>query len=1006
MTDNIRSRLTAAVSDRYTIERELGGGGMSRVFVALEHALGRRVVIKTLPEDATFGGASAERFRLEILTAARIEHANIVPVLAAGDIEGTPYFVMPWVDGDSLRQVLLRGRVPLTQAVFILRDVARALAAAHAHGVVHRDIKPENILCAGGAARVTDFGVAKALSAATQPNANSATNVGMTGLGTSIGTPAYMAPEQLAADPALDHRADIYAWGLVAYEVLSGHYPFEGLSGAGLMKAQLGADPQPLSSREPSLSPSVASLVMKALSKDPAQRPQSANELIDALDESSTVSSGESYRGTSTNTSHSSASRSLPAAAFRNGASAVAVFVLAAGAMFGVWKFTRGAVKGDERVIAVAPFKVSGATQSVHYLREGVADLMVPQLASINGIRPSSSRQMFDSWKRAAKSMDVDLPEDQARNLARSIGAGQIILGEITGNEQSLTITAHLSRVGDSTGSAGIATASVAGIPDSLVAMTAQLTTRLILGRDHASPERMRTVMSAKPAAITSFLNGERFYRSGRYSDALKQFAASYAADSTFPLVPLRISTVNGWVPEEAINGPWIQRAQAYRQKLTGADSMFLEANADPAFPAGTPPIDNLKRVWNIALRANSAEIWYLAADNYMHNGAAVGVTNALELALDGFKRAEAIDSSYVGGIEHQSLLYLALDDTANARAADQRQARIDSTGDYYLVSNAQLRIALAKPAELPKIAHDIAQGAVELAAEIAVSQTIATVLPLPLGMTVVDSLLVSKKALSSLVPGTFAAQGVHDLFLNTGRIAEAQRNFVSDTTPLSWAHSVLEALYWDADSVTAAIAFERIARWQKVNRDTTGTVANNLPRLAFALWSVERGDTAVARQVLNEFRAYRAPASNVSLGYPLKIYGKLLASRLAVNAHAPEAKRLIADLDSVLVATPRLERRDVRSLANLMIAGLYDEVGDAKASLRVSKRRDMQLAIPAYASTFLRVRANAAEKTGDFEEAIRSLRTYIELRAKADPALQSDVQAAKDRLKALEKKS
>ena len=355
MTDSIRSRLTAAVADRYTIERELGGGGMSRVFVALEHALGRRVVIKTLPEDATFGDAAVERFRREILTAARIEHANIVPVLAAGDINGTPYFVMPWVDGDSLRQLLQRGRVPLAQAISILRDVARALAAAHAQGVVHRDIKPENILISGGAARVTDFGVAKALSAATQTGAvqAGATVAPMTGLGMSIGTPAYMAPEQLAADPALDHRADIYAWGLVAYELLSGRYPFETLSGASLLQAQLSTNPPALTTREPLVPTSVSTLVAQALAKDPAQRPQSANALIQGLDETplpagdaSRASSGRSYRD---------ARESAPGVATRKIIAAVAVVMLAAAAL-GAWKIIYHTEVGDDHVIAVAPF--------------------------------------------------------------------------------------------------------------------------------------------------------------------------------------------------------------------------------------------------------------------------------------------------------------------------------------------------------------------------------------------------------------------------------------------------------------------------------------------------------------------------------------------------------------------------------------------------------------------------------------------------------------------------
>lgn len=993
MPDNIRERLTSAVADRYTVERELGGGGMSRVFVALEHALGRRVVIKTLPEDATFGNAAAERFRREILTAARIEHANIVPVLAAGDIEGTPYFVMPWVDGDSLRQLLQRGRVPLPQAISILRDVARALAAAHAQGVVHRDVKPENILLSGGAARVTDFGVAKALSAATQGGAPNATNAGMTGLGMSIGTPAYMAPEQLAADPALDHRADIYAWGLVAYELLSGKYPFEGMSGAGLMHAQLSTNPPALNSREPTVPAAVSALVARALSKDPVLRPQSANELIQTLD-GTTLSSGESNRGPSSG--GTSAPRKLGAF--------VAIAIIATGAAFGAWKINHTVVAVNEKVIAVAPFKVSGAKESVRYLREGVADLMVPQLASIDSVHPISSRQMFDIWKRAAGSMDVDLDETEARRVIAKTGAGRIVLGTIAGDEARLVISASLLNV--SNGKL-LAADTVYGIADSAVAMTARITSKLMLISEGAGKDRLRTVMQAKPAAITSFLNGERYYRSGRYSDALKQFRESYAADSTFPLVPLRIYTLNGWLPSEAFDGPWVQRARTYRSRLTGGDSLLLEAYVDPKFPVGTPPVENLARQWEIARRANSAEVWYVAADAYFHNGLSVGVTDAMDRALDGFKRAEAIDSTYVGGIEHQTMLYLLLGDTVAAKAADKRQASIDSTGDYYAVSHAQLRIALAKPAEIPAIAHQLAQQPGAIAATTGGwLYTPSTVFTAPVTMAVTDSVLDSKRILSELRVGSAEYTLVQDAFYNSGRVAEAQKMAARDTSRVALARSVLSSLYWDGDTTDTRRAVERINAWRKTGRDTTGSVANNLPRLAVALYALDHGDSGTAQQVLNEFRAYRAPVSNASLAYPTKIYGQLLEARMAVKAGAPNAKELIARLDTVIVDTPRLDRRDVRSIANLMIAGMWQEVGDMKRSYAAAQRRDLQLASPAFASKFLSLRANAAEKLGLNDEAMQALRTFVEMRARADASLQPDVQAAKNRLKALEKKS
>ena len=215
MTGQLREQLQSSLGSAYTIERELGGGGMSRVFVAEEMRLKRKVVVKVLsPELAQ--GISVDRFEREIQTVAALQHANIVPVHAAGDTNGLPYYTMPFVEGESLRARLSGGPLAVTEVIGILRDVSKALADAHQRGVVHRDIKPDNVLISGGVAVVTDFGIAKAISVARTGSGNAT----LTQVGTSIGTPAYMAPEQAAGDPQIDHRAEVYALGAMAYELL------------------------------------------------------------------------------------------------------------------------------------------------------------------------------------------------------------------------------------------------------------------------------------------------------------------------------------------------------------------------------------------------------------------------------------------------------------------------------------------------------------------------------------------------------------------------------------------------------------------------------------------------------------------------------------------------------------------------------------------------------------------------------------------------------------------
>ena len=284
----LREQLQDALGTSYTITRELGGGGMSRVFVAREESLRRNVVVKVLPPDL-LAGVNAERFDREIELAAGLQHPHIVPVLTAGNMNGVPYYTMPFVDGESLRgRLAANGALPMTEVIGVLRDVAKALAYAHERGIVHRDIKPDNVLLSGGSATVTDFGIAKALTAA-RTGAPGGT---LTQIGTSIGTPAYMSPEQAAADPATDHRTDIYSFGCLAYEVITARPPFLAKSPQKLLAAQMGETPQPVSELRPDVPAALAQLVMRCLAKDADDRPQRAIEIVRILE---TVTSGTGH---------------------------------------------------------------------------------------------------------------------------------------------------------------------------------------------------------------------------------------------------------------------------------------------------------------------------------------------------------------------------------------------------------------------------------------------------------------------------------------------------------------------------------------------------------------------------------------------------------------------------------------------------------------------------------------------------------------------------------------
>ena len=271
------ARFRAAIGDRYVIEDEAGAGGMAIVYRARDRRDGGFVALKVL--RATASASVAARFRREIVVASQLSHQNILPVLDSGDSGDRLWYTMPLVDGESLGARLRReGRPSIPEALSILRGIAEALVYAHAHGIVHRDLKPDNILLPDGHAMVADFGVAKALLAAAFPGDGIRTSTGV-----SVGTPAYMSPEQHAGERSVDHRADLYALGVIAYELLTGGPPFTATSRQALVTAHLVEAPARPSTKRRDVPSVIDALVMRLLAKRADDRPGSAAEAVAIL---------------------------------------------------------------------------------------------------------------------------------------------------------------------------------------------------------------------------------------------------------------------------------------------------------------------------------------------------------------------------------------------------------------------------------------------------------------------------------------------------------------------------------------------------------------------------------------------------------------------------------------------------------------------------------------------------------------------------------------------------
>jgi serine/threonine-protein kinase len=487
-SSDMDTTLQASLAATYVFEREIGGGGMSRVFVAEERGLGRKVVIKVLPPEMT-EGISAERFAREIKLAASLQQANIVPVLAAGTAAGFPYYTMPFVEGRSLRDRLLRdGPLPVSDAISILRDVARALAFAHSRGVVHRDIKPGNILLSDRTAVVIDFGIAKALGAARGLIGAGDTSHMVSRTGTSIGTPAYMAPEQAAGDPNVDHRADIYAFGCVAYELLTGQPPFVRDAPHHVIAAHFQETPRPVTELRPDAPQAVARLVASCLEKDPSRRPQGADDVLLALD-----------AATSQPVQHTPVTRSRRMTVMLSAAAIVVVAALAAWAYYGT--------RVDEPLtFAVVPFRNLARDTALDYRSDGIGDEILNGIAKVRGVQIVGRSAAF-RYKDQTGANAPDVPA-----IERALGARLLLTGTLRETEGRVTISAQLN---DSSSRGEIwsesftrASSDLASITDDVVrrvadALRAKFGTRVGVLR-HAS-----SAGTTNPAALDHYLVGQ-----------------------------------------------------------------------------------------------------------------------------------------------------------------------------------------------------------------------------------------------------------------------------------------------------------------------------------------------------------------------------------------------------------------------------------------------------------------------------------------------------------------
>jgi tetratricopeptide (TPR) repeat protein len=627
MTDQ-RDCLSRALRERYALERELGRGGMATVYLARDLKHQRQVALKVLRPDIS-ALIGAERFVREIAIVAKLAHPHVLPLHDSGVADGHLYYVMPFVEGESLRARLERERqLPVEDAVRIGEEVADALAHAHSRGVVHRDIKPENILLESGHAVVADFGIARVLS--------ETGGTRLTDTGLAIGTAGYMSPEQASGETSLDERADVYSAGCVVYEMLSGEPPHTGPTPQVVLARALTESVRPLTAVREAVSPQLDLAVRKALAKSPADRYASAAEFKAAL------------RAAMTAPVAGGARRIPPRRTVRKSA-LLTLAVIAAIAVLGlVWQSLPGTSDQGLR-LAVFPFMATAAPAREY--SERLPDLLATVLDGTPGVRVADPWSLWSGLRpeRGARAQSPAGVDDASRR-ARRAHAGMFLLGSIEmGSAATLAVTTRVYRVGRPD---AVHTLTQTAHEDSVGPLAHRLAvdliTRMRPGQTVSVPE-LEGFTTRSPDAIKAYLRAKEAMRRGQVDSADAEIDAAIRADTAFAVALVEAVRVKSWT--QFMRGQFftglvdlLDRAERYTDSLSPRNRLRLQASRASVRTEGAKAVAATREI--LAIDSTDLDAWiglayYHRVYGWQYGAGESEATEALEKAI-------ALDSSHV----------------------------------------------------------------------------------------------------------------------------------------------------------------------------------------------------------------------------------------------------------------------------------------------------------------------------------------------------------------------
>ena len=631
----------ATLNGRYTLDRVVGHGGMASVYLALDRKHDRQVAVKVLlPElSATIG---SERFAREIHLVARLQHPHLLPLFDSGEMDGLLYFVMPFVDGESLRARLDRhGALALGETVRLVRQIADALDYAHARGVVHRDVKPENILLAEGQALLADFGIARPATATVGGT--------LTSIGVTLGTPAYMSPEQAAADAHVDHRSDVYSLGCVAYEMLAGAPPFRASSAAALMAQHVLREPPPLVGAREALPAAAGGAVSRALTKDPVERLGTAGELAAAL-EAALVGAHAS----------SPTDQRIREVERRHAA--------------------------RQRVLVLEYANITAAPD-VEWLSTGIAETLGADLGKVAGIKvvgqDAATRRRVEA-ARQGRLVDAG----QALTIAREEGARWVVWGAFQKQGTRIRLTTHLAGTLEG---AALHETKVDGAMDDVFALQDRIVADLVeaLGVELTSADaaRIREPETKHLSAYEHYARGyQAYYRFGKESirTAIAHFRDAIAIDPGYALAHAGLGVVHGPLYIATGRREVLDEGVAHLERALALDPSIGEAYAWLAYmQARQERFDDAERTARAGVEREPGSFmgWYMLGIRHYAHAVTRGRPADLARAVPPLLRAIALNGSFEAAHGALGAIYLLRGEYGHAGPLLDRAAAVERSG-------------------------------------------------------------------------------------------------------------------------------------------------------------------------------------------------------------------------------------------------------------------------------------------------------------------------------------